>query len=91
MNNAAAIRSPAAAGTPIVFAAPRMPAAAMSPPTSMASPMMHGSMPPPLVSPTDGTIMYQYADPYAALASSQMMDYQAALEQSAAGMSPYVR
>lgn len=81
------MRSPQPAGAPIILA-PRMPN--MSQAQSLVTSGLMNSMPPPLVSPHEASMMaYGHYDPYG-LSQHSILEYQAAIEQSAAGTS-YVR
>ena len=80
------MRSPQPAGAPIILA-PRMPT--LSQAQTMGTTGLINSMPPPLVSPHEAGLVYPGYDPYG-LSSPSLLEYQAAVEQSAAGTS-YVR
>lgn len=87
------LRSPTPAGAPLILA-PRLPVnattmAQVSTAQAMQGASLNGA-PPPLVSPTDGSVLYPY-DPYslaqAQAAQSQLLEYHTGLEQSTVGTS----
>ena len=93
----AALRSPTPQGAPIILTSPRLQQASphhIQPQVSLASLVNGGASggPPPLVSPTDGSLLYSY-DPYGLTTGAPLLEYPG-LEQSGAGTSansPYVR
>ena len=82
------MRSPTPAGAPLMLAGPRLPTLGTMSPAMSTATLLNGNCP-PLVSPTEAGMMYPY-DAYSlavATGAAPLIEYPAAMDHSAAGMS----